>query len=547
MKALKTLVMMQLKDKLDLSFVKSKRGLIFKIVLSVVKLVAVTAVFYLLFFVCNMLGVFYPSGYIPDTVANVLFTVMQLMSVVTCIVGLTQALYMTADNRVLLTLPASSATVFFSKLILYYVFELKRNVTFTLPMFIAYGMINGAVWYYYLWLIFCFAFISMIPVVIGALVSIPALFVATFVKQFKWLQLSLMFVASGLVVWGIVALIGVIPPNINIMGTWGSLFLSIQRFLNGFAKALYPFYCLTLMIVGGTLRIGSKLFAGDTFAYFGVMLACLAVALGLAYLLAKPLFIRMAARQFEFEKMVVPPKKNKVFNKKLSPVLETLQMNVRSGRYVLSAIVQLALPAIAILLLNKLYASMNTNYTGEVMTKTFNLLVMLVITVAFNNEYATVYSKEANARNIIKTRPQNPIYTLLGRIAPRIAIIVLSTFAVVITAVSVSSSDKGELVMMGMVTLFVSVAHLLWCAELDVMHSYADQYATVGVQFDSPNERNATIVGFLLSAFFAFAYYFLSDRGTTSSIVKGIIIAAVFLAARIYLYVTRIKHYFVEN
>ena len=454
---------------------------------------------------------------------------------------------MTADNRVLLTLPASSATVFFSKLILYYVFELKRNVTFTLPMFIAYGMINGAVWYYYLWLIFCFAFISMIPVVIGALVSIPALFVATFVKQFKWLQLSLMFVSSGLVVWGIVALIGVIPPNINIMGTWGSLFLSIQRFLNGFAKALYPFYCLTLMIVGGTLRIGSKLFAGDTFAYFGVMLACLAVALGLAYLLAKPLFIRMAARQFEFEKMVVPPKKNKVFNKKLSPVLETLQMNVRSGRYVLSAIVQLALPAIAILLLNKLYASMNTNYTGEVMTKTFNLLVMLVITVAFNNEYATVYSKEANARNIIKTRPQNPIYTLLGRIAPRIAIIVLSTFAVVITAVSVSSSDKGELVMMGLVTLFVSVAHLLWCAEMDVMHSYADQYATVGVQFDSPNERNATIVGFLLSAFFAFAYYFLSDRGTTSSIVKGIIIAAVFLAARVYLYVTRIKHYFVEN
>lgn len=547
MKVLKTLVMMQLKDKLDLSFVKSKRGLIFKIVLSVVKLVAVTAVFYLLFFVCNLLGVFYPRGYIPDTVANVLFTVMQIMSIITCTVGLTQALYMTADNRVLLTLPAGSATVFFSKLVLYYVFELKRNVTYTLPMFIAYGMINGAVWYYYLWLLFCFAFISMIPVVIGALVSIPALFIATFVKQFKWLQLSLMFVASGLVIWGVVAVIGVIPSNINIMGTWGSLFLSIQKFLNGFAKVMYPFYCLTLMVVGGTLRIGSKLFMGDTFAYFGVMTACLAAALGLAYLIAKPLFIRMAARQFEFEKMVVPPKKNKIFNKKLSPVLETLQMNVRSGRYVLSAIVQLALPAIAILLLNKLYASMNTNYTGEVMTKAFNLLVMLVITVAFNNEYATIYSKEANARNIIKTRPQNPIYTLLGRIAPRMLIILLSTIAVIITAVSVSASDKGELVMMGFVTMFVAEAHLLWCAEMDVMHSYADQYATVGVQFDSPNERNATIIGFLLSAFFAFAYYFLSDRGTTSSIAKGLIIAAVLLAARIYLYVTRVKHYFVEN
>ncbi len=547
MNALKTLVLMQLKDKLDLSFVKSKRSLLFKSVLSVVKLVAVTAIFYLLFVVCNLLGVFYPTGCIPDTVANVLFTVMQIMSIITCIVGITQALYMTADNRVLLTLPASSATVFFSKLILYYIFELKRNLTFTLPMFIAYGMINGAVWYYYLWLIFCFVFISMIPVVISALVSIPALFVATFVKQFKWLQLTLMLIASGLVIWAFVAVIGVIPENINIMGTWGSLFVSIQQFLNKFAQVMYPFYCLTLMVVGGTLRISSKLFMGDTFAYFGVMLACLAVLIALSYLLAKPLFIKMASRQFEFEKLTVAPKKNRQFNKKFSPIVETLQMNIRSGRYVLSAIIQLALPAIAILLLNKLYASMNTNYSGEVMTKAFNLLVMLVITLSFNNEYATVYSKEANARNIVKTRPQNPIYTLMGRIVPRMVVILLSTLAVTVTVLCVSGSDKGELVMMGIVTLFVSEAHLLWCAEMDVMHSYADQYATVGVQFDSPNERNATIIGFLLSAFFAFAYYFLSDRGTQSSLVKGILIATALLAARIYLYIIRIKHYFVEN
>lgn len=547
MNALKTLVMMQLKDKLDLSFVKSKRSLIFKIVLSIVKLVAVTAVFYLLFFVCNLFGVFYPTGHIPDTVANILFTVMQIMAIITCIVGLTQALYMTADNRVLLTLPASSATVFFSKLILYYIFELKRNVTFTLPMFIAYGMINGAVWYYYVWLLFCFVFISMIPVVISALISIPMLFAVTFVKKYKWLQLSLIFISSGLVIWGIVALIGVIPENINIMGSWGSIFSSVQKFLNAFAKATYPFYCLTLMVVGGTLRIGSKLIMGDTFAYFGVMIAFIVVMLGVVYLLAKPLFIKMASRQFEFEKMVVPPKKNRSRNKKISPVVETLQMNIRSGRYVLSMIIQLALPAIAVLLLNKLYASMNTNYSGDVMTKAFNILVMLVITVAFNNEYATVYSKEANARNIIKTRPQSPMYTLLGRIVPRIVVIFLSTSAVTVTALSVSSSDKGEFVMMGIITLLVSEAHLLWCAEMDVMHSYADQYATVGVQFDSPNERNATIIGFLLSAFFAFAFYFLSDRGTQSSLIKGLIIAVVLFAARVYLYFTRIKHYFVEN
>ena len=547
MKYLKTLVMMQLRDKLDFSFVKSVKSTVIKIVFSILKLVVSVAIFYLIYFVCNLLSVFRPSGVIPDKLVNVLFTLIQLMSIVTCTIGLTQALFMTADNRVLLTFPVSSTTVFFSKLILYYIFELKKNIILTLPMFIAYGMINHAVWYYYFWLLFCFVFISMIPVAIGAIVSIPSLFVAMFVKQFKWLQITLTVVATGLVTWGIVELIGVIPENINIIGQWGSIVEGIQAFLDGFAKALYPYYCLTLMVVGGTLRISSRLFGGDTFAYWGILVGCLAVLFGLAYLLSRPLFIKMASRQFEFEKMTTAPKKNKIRNRKISPTVESLQMNIRSGRYVLSAILQLVLPGIATLLLNKLYSAMNTNYSGQVMTKAFNLLVMLIIMLAFNNEYATVYSREASARNILKTRPQSPLYTLFGRISMRAAIIVVSTLGVMCAYMSTSNSESLEIFLMGLITLAVSEAHLLWCAEIDVMHSYADQYATVGVQFDSPNERNATIIGVLLAALFAFLYYFFSDRGTTSSLVKGLLLALALLGGRIYLYIKRAKLYFVEN
>lgn len=547
MNNLKTLVLMQLKDKLDLSFTKSTRSTIIKVVTSIIKLAAVTAVFYLLFFVCNMLAIFRPTGVIPDSVVNVLFTLIQLMSVITCTVGLTQALYMTADNKVLLTLPVGSATVFFSKLVLYYIFELKKNVTFTLPLFLAYGIINSAVWYYFVWMLICFVFISMIPVAIGAILSIPALFIATFVKQIKWLQLVLIAAGSGLVIWGVVELIGVIPENIDINGTWGTIFLAIQNFLGEFSKIFYPYYCLTLMTVGGTLRISSKLFMGDTFIYLAVLLAFLSALLGLAFLLSKPLFIKMAARQFEFEKNATAPQKNRVHNAKLSPFFETVTMNIRSGRYVVSLIVQLVLPAIAILLLNRLYLSMNTNYSGHIMTKAFNFLVMLVITVSFNNQYATVYSKEGGARNIIKTRPQNPAYTLVGRIGLRMAVILISTLAVTATFLSVSNAESGEIVLMGIITLLVSESHLLWCAESDIMHSCADQFATVGVQFDSPNERNATIIGFLLAAAFAFMYYFISDRGTQSALIKELFAAVAFAAARVYLFFTRTKLYFAEN
>lgn len=544
---LKPLVAMQLKDKLDFSFMQSKRSFIIKVVLGIIKFALVTAIFYLLFFVCNLLSIFRPTGIIPDTVVNVIFVIIQLLSLITCTAGLVNVLYMTADNKVLLTLPASSTTVYISKLFVYYIFELKRNLTFTLPVFLAYGIINGAVWYYYPWAILCFVPVSLLPVALGAVLSIPALMVMTFVKNFKWLQISLIVLVSSAITFGIVRLIGKIPENINIMGQWGTIFWGIQNFLTEFSNFFKPYYFLTKMIVGGTLRIGSKLFALDTLIIFAVFIAGLSAILGLSFLVAKPLFIKMASRQFEFEKAIVPPIKNKLHKKYLAPYFESVVMSLRSTRFLISTLIQLALPAIAILLLNKIYAAMNTNYAGQLMTKTFNFLVMLIILVSFNNEYATVFSREASARNLLKVRPIKPIHILFGRLSIRIVAIVLSVIALIAGFLAVSDSSAQEIILMGVITALIAFSHLLWCAELDVMHSYADQYATVGLQFDSPNERNATLIGFFLSALLTFLYYFLSDRGTLRSLVVLLVLSLLFTAYRIYSFVTRTELYFVEN
>lgn len=559
---LKTLVMMQLRDKLDLSFIRSVRSTIIKVMLTIIKLAVTIVVFYALFAVCKLLSVFRPFGYIPDTVINVIFTLIQLMSIITCTVGLTKTLYMTADNKVLLTLPVSSTNVYMSKLILYYIFELKKNIGLTLPLFLAYGITNGAVWYYYPWMLFCFLFISLVPVAIGAVISIPALYVGKFISRFKWLQAILVLGAASAVTYGLIRVIGVIPANINIMGQWGYIYQGIDRFLNAFAQALIPYYYLTLMVVGGTLRIRAQLVQGDTFEYWGIMLAAVTVLIAISFFAAKPLFVKMASKQFEFDKRTCRPRKNRVFARRISPFCESMQMDLRSSTFVIGSFIQLVLPAIAVLLLNRLYAAMNTNYSGEVMTKTFNLLVMLVMTLAFNNTYASVYSREGAARNILKTRPQKPVYTLFGRIAFRALVILFSTIAVtatyylaqsyrvvdgVMTQITLDDAFVKEIVLMGAITLLVSEAHLLWCADMDLMHNYADQYQTVGVEFDSPNERNATIIGFLLAALFAFLYYFLSDRGTYSSLVKGLCIAVALIVARVYLFIIRAKLYFVEK
>ena len=82
---------------------------------------------------------------------------------------------------------------------------------------------------------------------------------------------------------------------------------------------------------------------------------------------------------------------------------------------------------------------------------------------------------------------------------------------------------------------------------MDVMNSQADQYSTIGVDFNNPNETKATVIGFVLSALFTFLFYFFTDGGVVVSLIKCSVIAVVFLVARIYLYVTRIKLYFKEK
>lgn len=545
---LKPLIMMQLKDKLDFSFMQSKRSLIIKSVLEVVKFLAVTAIFYLLFFLCNVLTLFRPAGIIPDTAVNVVFVIIQILSLFTCTAGLMNALYMTADNKVLLTMPATPTTIYISKLAVYFVFELKKNLSFTLPVFLAYGIVNGAVWYYFIWIIVCFIPISLLPVAIGAILSIPALYISDFVKRRKILQFTLIILIAGAIALGLVNLINLIPENIDIQGTWPTIYLGIQSFLNGFANVFKPYYYLTKMMVGGTLRIYTHLFGLDTLLIFVSFLACLTALLVISFAVAKPLFVKMASKQFEFEKAIVPPKKNKTHKKRIAPYVESINMSFRSTRFIIGTFTELVLPAIAILFLNKVYAAMNTNYTGQLMTTAFNFLVMLVLSVSFNNEYATVYSKEANARNLIKTRPIAPVHVLTGRLFVRICTIFLSVIALTVAFLSVSDTSRVQIIFMGVITALVSFAHLLWCAELDVMHSYADQYAMVGMQFDSPNERTATIIGFLLAAFNAFVYYFISmDRGTLHSLTFLLVIAVAFTVFRVYAFVTRSKLYFVEN
>ena len=182
--ALMTLTAMQLKEKMDVSYLRSFKKTLFKVVFTILEFVAVTAICALLFYLCKLFAVFDAHNKtIPPNILTTVLAVMMGLSIIFTTGGLVKSLYLSKDNLVLLTFPTTPTIVFLSKLLVYYVYELKKNFLFLIPFFIGYGIILGYPIYYYGWTVFLFVLLAMIPVLLGALLSMPALFIYQFVKK----------------------------------------------------------------------------------------------------------------------------------------------------------------------------------------------------------------------------------------------------------------------------------------------------------------------------------------------------------------------------
>lgn len=132
MKQLKTLVLMQLRDKLDLSFVKDRKQLLRVIIFGILKFAIVAAISYIVLSLSLTIGLFYNSEF--PSVMVLILTISLGLSLISCTFELTNNLYFSEDNRVLITLPVDTNKIFVSKIIVFYLYELKKSLNFLMPL-----------------------------------------------------------------------------------------------------------------------------------------------------------------------------------------------------------------------------------------------------------------------------------------------------------------------------------------------------------------------------------------------------------------------------
>ena len=547
MGGLKTLCKMQLKDRINLSFLKSVKQTIFKVVLSLLKFVLITVVIYFGFYILSYLRLVSLLPGVPENLFEVIFTCLMLLSIVVCSFGLVKTLYFAKDNFMLLTMPVDRTKVFLSKLIVFYIYEFIRNLNYFLPLLVAYGLINKMPFYYFFWLVLAMFIITLIPVCIGALLSIPLMYIQNFVKSYKFLEYTLVVVLIAGVSVGLILVINSIPANFDLIGTWGTTFWNIQNFLNTFNKIFMPFTWMSIAIVGKRYGISNNLFRLEQWISILIILGGIAIIFGLTYLLVRPMYFHMASTPFEYKKdkvtKTIPNKKQNAF---WSGVVKDFKLNFRtpSKFYSLVAVI-IGLPT-SIFLLNKIYSAMDTRLTGTNMSIAFNILLILLIALSSNTMLAHVYSEEGNARYQLKTNPKPQMNSLVSKLVINV---IGMTLSILITVIIFASFLKINVLNTILIFVFIEslyLGHMLHSVELDIMNPQTQRYQTEGDNLSNPNDIKSVIFAFLISIIFAFITYFLISENMNIVWTKVMLVAVVYMLIRTWLFVNKVKVYYKE-
>ena len=538
---------MQLKEKLDFGFLRSKKQTMFKVAFSLILFLLVFGVSYFIMWLARFLNLFSAFYRIPLSFMAFVYFVIFVMNTITCTIGLSKTFYYSKDNQLLVTFPVNPNALFFSKLLVYFLSEIKKCFYFAVPIFWAYGFISSFSFVYFIWVTVMLVILSAIPVLIGAILSIPTNYVMAFFRRYPLFKVVGVIIVLGVFVFGATYVINLIPEDINLIKSWTAVSKALREFLSSFQGWCYPFYAISIFLCGKYEYLSATLFTEYSYIVLLCVIGVILVLVGLAYITSRPLYLHLITKEFE-----VSSKKNQKLRRNvardslLSVCLYETEKNVKNPSILSTSITTMVVAPIAVLLLNSIYLAINTRLVGDYLTISFNVLVVMIFVLSHNINLSSVYSRDGDALVINKTFPISPFKLLFPRLIYNfvISLIILTSSASIFFAFSTLSAGDCALLFFAM--LFAMLIHMVWSAELDFVKPSYNVFKSQGGAGINPNEVKSSLLAFAISAImFGLSFFFLMY--TTKLVFVRVLMVVLFvLALRIYLYYTKTKTLFRE-
>lgn len=555
LRQLKTLVAMQLRDKIDFSWLKDKKKTLRKIIFGICSFAIIFVATYLLLFFANKLSIF--KYYQASTIVVLVVTISLFLSLVSCTFELMKTLYFAEDNKVLITLPVNTNSLFISKIIVYYIYELKKSLNFLVPIAMGCALLlimqQACSIFIYFWMWIPLLFIIAIPVLFGALLSIPTMYIYRLLKRIPILKVISFIVILVLVLSGVIYLINLLPTEINLIGRFDKISIAISDFLFAFEDKLSLITKMTYILIGEIPSYGSITYklTGMTFIKLAILIGVCVVSFVLVYFISRPIFFGMMAKNFEINKNNSNVRLNHSHTKYGTFVNKEFVINLRTLNISVNYLMTYIIIPILVLFINKIYMAMNLSSLGHTLVNTFNMLIIILPLLASNALVATYYSSEGRAGYMKKTKPVFIVYPLLIKLLFNVVFSIPTVFITVSIFGGLTKMNVLNIIILGFAILFIHIGHMIYSATLDIMNPQNEQYATVGSIINNPNETKSTILAFIISIAIALISFLLFKEDSTYghtylASIKILIISVCFLLAMIYMFIQRVKAYYYE-
>ncbi len=545
-KRVSILVSMQLKNvnkKKSLSF--GRKTVSFFVSLVIIALIT-TGLYFALSFIVNVFSI----GFILSSdFLMVYIAALQLTSIVTCTGGMMQSLFLDRDNVLLLSFPCRHSEVFTSKLVVYYIFELRKALFGILPLILTIGISTNESIYsalpfvklnYFLLIPIVIILLPLIPVLIGSLLSLPASLLKRFINSSPIIELIfilvLVFLAYGLTFIIVSALpdrIAVITEYVTFLDNIKSLFASVASFtlyVRFFVHMLYSYnillnilFILLIVVTGVTLVI----------------------------LIIKPFYFNLASRSMEEarekdHKMSTKTNKN-VF---MSFIKKEFLMSYRDiGKTTESYLLILFMPSIMILIL-AIYSRLALNLsTGSVYASIFAMLYLSLLSLTSVVDISTSLSREGTEFIILKTAPskcENVTWAkILVSLVFTLGVLTVSYLMLYIGALALNIKYLVEYIpLIYVVSVITNIGLTFKGMEVDVMNPSLIEYATTKSTKENKNISKTIEEGTLLSVIYTTIFgIFIFSVGLSAFLVL-IPLSIIYLVYRVFSFRTKLFAFF---
>ena len=497
-------------------------------------------------------------------------TIYFILNLVSCSYHLMKSLYLAEDNKLLVTYPVSAGQLFISKLVVSFIFELKKSLSIFIPVvfgfLVALVMLGNQASSTDTTIITSVKAISfaLLPlavilyvfftVTIGALLSVPFLYGFTFIKRYPVLELILTLILVGGFIYLCVYVISLIPSQIDLDTQFKSITDSVKNFINKFGQFAIPINHIVYLFTGELVEYGIYRICWDTLIKTGIALAAAAATLVIDYFVIRKFYFYMMTRGSEFDGAKNDKNKKNVVRKKyVTFANKEMKLSFRdieiSGSYISVYI----LTPILLFFIDSIFSAISTRLEGDMMTYSFNILLILLPLLASNSMIASLYSKEGRAAYIKKTKPVDPLIPLASKLIFNLIFTIPSIACCAIVFARFSGSSWWTTLLLAFTILFAQYAHIFYSASLDIMNPQNEAYATDGTLEHNPNENISTASAFIASFVMAFVSFLMfKDSYKTflnlnAAFIKMFIIGFIALGAMLFLFMKKIKAYYYEK